>query len=185
MPLIDSLSESRSEGVRKIVQDNASLLIAYFFTFAAVALMWSLHNRIFGVLRAFNVRIFWLNLLFLSFIALLPWVSTLDILPSNIGGDNTGWSPTASFTYWTVLGTVQLSILLLAWQIHTNPQLLADPEENITRVQLLPGFLFTVTFYAVGVLSYVLRDVGPYLPLLLFPLSALIGRFAAREDAHG
>jgi uncharacterized membrane protein len=58
LPLIDSLSESRSEGVRKIVQDNASLLIAYFFTFAAVALMWSLHNRIFGVLRAFNVRIF-------------------------------------------------------------------------------------------------------------------------------
>jgi uncharacterized membrane protein len=185
LPLIDSLSESRSEGVAKTVQDNASLLIAFFFTFAVVALMWSLHNRVFGVLRAYNVRIFWLNLLFLSFVALLPWVSALDILPSNVGGDISGWSPTASLTYWTVLGTVQLSIFLLAWQIHTNPQLLADPEENITRVQLLRGFLFTVTFYAVGVLSYVLRDVGPYLPLLLFPLSALIGRFAAREDAHG
>lgn len=182
LPLIDSLSESRSEGVRKTVQDNGPLLIAFFFTFAVVAMMWSLHNRVFGLLRAYNVRIFWINLLFLSFVALLPWVSALDILPSNLGGDNTGWSPTASLTYWSVLGTVQLSIFLLAWQVHTHPQLLADPEETLTRGQLTRGWLFSLTFYAVGALSYVLRDVGPFLPLLLFPLSALIGHYAARED---
>jgi len=182
LPLIDSLSESRSEGVRKTVDDNGPLLIAFFFTFAVVAMMWSLHNRVFGLLRAYNVRIFWLNLLFLSFVALLPWVSALDILPSNLGGDNTGWSPTASLTYWSVLGTVQLSIFLLAWQVRRHPQLLADPEENITFGQLTRGWLFAVSFYAIGAFSYFFREIGPWLPLVIFPLSALIGHYAARED---
>jgi uncharacterized membrane protein len=182
LPLIDSLSEPRSEGVRKTVDDNGPLLIAFFFTFAVVAMMWSLHNRVFGLLRAYNVRIFWLNLLFLSFVALLPWVSALDILPSNLGGDNTGWSPTASLTYWSVLGTVQLSIFLLAWQVRRHPQLLADPEENITFGQLTRGWLFAVSFYAIGAFGYFFKEVGPWLPLVIFPLSALIGHYAARED---
>jgi uncharacterized membrane protein len=182
LPLIDSLNQSSSEGGKKIIQENIPMLIAFFFTFTIVALMWTLHNKVFGVLKRYDATIFWLNALFLALIALLPWVSALDIVPSAVGTDNAGWQPLASLVYWSTLGSVQLAISLIALHVAKHPELLAHPKERLTKVNLIRGFGFTAAFYAVGVLSYVFTDIGPYLPLLLIPASVLIGHWSSRYD---
>jgi len=182
LPLINSLDKFSKEGGKKIIQENIPMLIAFFFTFTIVALMWTLHNKVFGVLKRYDATIFWLNALFLSLIALLPWVSALDIVPSELGANAAGWEPLASLVYWSTLGSVQLAIALIAVHVAKHPELLAHVKEGMTRVNVIRGFGFTVTFYAVGVLSYFFGNVGPYLPLLLIPASIFIGRWSSRYD---
>jgi uncharacterized membrane protein len=185
LPLIDSLNESSKLGGKKIIEENIPMLIAFFFTFTIVALMWTLHNKVFGVLKRYDAPIFWLNALFLALIALLPWVSALDIVPSDVGPNISGWQPLASLVYWSTLGTVQLSVTLLAVYITKHPELLAHPDEKLTRVNIMRAVIFTVAFYLIGVVSFVVPDVGPYLPLILIPVSVVVGRWSSRYDRDG
>lgn len=182
LPLIDSLNQSATEGGEKIIRENIPMLIAFFFTFAIVALMWTLHNKVFGVLKRYDAKIFWLNALFLALIALLPWVSALDIVPSEVGPNVSGWQPLASLVYWTTLGSVQLCVALLAVYIIKHPELLAHPKESLTNVNVTRGFSFTIAFYAIGVFSYVFADIGPYLPLILIPVGVIVGRWSSSYD---
>ncbi len=182
LPLIDSLSESSKLGGEAIIRENVPMLIAFFFTFTIVALMWTLHNKVFGVLKRYDATIFWLNALFLSLIALLPWVSALDIVPSDVGPNISGWQPLASLVYWSTLGTVQLSVTLLAIYITKHPELLAHKDEGLTRVNVMRGVIFTVVFYGVGIISYAIPSVGPYFPLILIPISVVVGRWSSRYD---
>ena len=182
LPLIESLGQSATKGGEEIIRENLPMLIAFFFTFAIVALMWTLHNKVFGVLKRYDAIIFWLNALFLALIALLPWVSALDIVPSEIGPNFSGWQPLASLVYWATLGSVQLCVTLLAVYIIKHPELLAHPKESLTKVNVVRGFSFTIAFFVIGVLSYVFTEIGPYLPLVLIPITVVVGRWSSSYD---
>jgi uncharacterized membrane protein len=72
-------------------------LLAYFLSFAVVARLWLAHHRFFRSLHGFDPWLLRLNMIYLSFVALIPF--TTELL-SDHGGDSV-----APIVYATVIGT--------------------------------------------------------------------------------
>ena len=52
-------------------------LLAYFLSFAVISRLWLAHHRFFGSLRSFDPWLLRLNLVFLSFVGLIPFTTEL------------------------------------------------------------------------------------------------------------
>ena len=53
--------------------DLHSEIISFFISFAVIGRYWVAHHQFFGLLRAMDYRLVWLNLVYLAFIAFLPF----------------------------------------------------------------------------------------------------------------
>jgi TMEM175 potassium channel family protein len=71
-------------------------LLAYFLSFAVIARLWLAHHRFFATLERFDPWLLRLNLVFLAFVALIPFTTQLL---SDHGGD-----AVAPIVYATVIG---------------------------------------------------------------------------------
>jgi TMEM175 potassium channel family protein len=80
-------------------------LVAYFLSFAVVGRFWMVHHRFFQTLHRADARLTLLNMLFLSFVVLVPY--TTQLLGDH--GDDT----VAAVVYAAVLGFAGLCNLLL------------------------------------------------------------------------
>jgi len=61
----------------KLLGNNWDDFLAYFLSFAVLAFYWVAHHRLFGRVQRADHRLLYLNLIFLAFIALLPFPSEL------------------------------------------------------------------------------------------------------------
>jgi uncharacterized membrane protein len=59
------------------LRDRSDEFFAYGLSFAVIGSLWIDHHRFFGGLRAFDGRLMGLNLLYLAFVALVPFSSSL------------------------------------------------------------------------------------------------------------
>jgi uncharacterized membrane protein len=82
--------------ITRRVLENWPDLLAYFLSFAVIGRFWMAHHRFFSTLKSFDGRLMGLNLLYLSFVVLVPF--TTELL-----GDHGGDTVTA-VVYATVLG---------------------------------------------------------------------------------
>ena len=69
---MDLLPES-GQSAWDVVSGNWGPLVAFLFTFAVVAIMWSAHNRVLNGIVAYDAALFWLNVAWLAGIVVLPW----------------------------------------------------------------------------------------------------------------
>ncbi len=83
------------------LRDEHNALIAYIITFVVVGRVWIVHHQFVGALRRFDGPLIWLTLLYLSFIAVLPFTSEL------IGNYGSHWE--ASTIYAASLAGVLFS----------------------------------------------------------------------------
>ncbi|MFF0988928.1 TMEM175 family protein [Kocuria nitroreducens] len=91
---------------------HLSPFLAYVLSFAVIGTAWMSHHRRFTVIRRYDRRLQWLNLLSLFFVALLPMPTSLL---SDYGGGSSPW-PVA--LYAAVTAAVYASLNLLwahAW----------------------------------------------------------------------
>jgi len=51
--------------------------ITFIFTFLIVGVFWVAHHRIFGIVRAVDSKLLWLNILYLMFIVLIPFPASI------------------------------------------------------------------------------------------------------------
>ena len=67
--------------------ERGAEFFAYFLSFAVVGRFWMAHHRIFGSIARFDTRLVVINLVYLAFIALVPFTS--EVL-GNYSGDSVG-----------------------------------------------------------------------------------------------
>jgi TMEM175 potassium channel family protein len=145
---------------------------SYFIGFAVIGLFWVGHHYFFASLRGFDGRMLWLNLLYLSFIGLLPFTTALL-------GDY-GDDPTAVVAYAINVGMAGLSdalMVIVALGAHLlEPEMQARGRELIAR-----NFVAPVVFFASIPLAYVDTSLAKYSWLLL----AIVPRFLSRAGVWG
>jgi uncharacterized membrane protein len=69
---------NHSEDVWNGILRQRGDLFAYALSFAVLGRLWIAHHRFFSVLDRFDGRLMWLNLLYLAFVAIVPYTS--DVL---------------------------------------------------------------------------------------------------------
>jgi uncharacterized membrane protein len=140
---------------------------SYFIGFAVIGLFWVGHHYFFDSLRGFDGRMLWLNLLYLSFIGLLPFSTALL---GDFGND-----PTALTAYAINVALAGLAdALMVVVALRANliePAMLAPRGELITRTLIPPA-----VFLASIPLAYADADLAKYSWLLL----AIVPRVLAR-----
>ncbi|HEV7459090.1 MAG TPA: TMEM175 family protein [Solirubrobacteraceae bacterium] len=145
---------------------------SYFIGFAVIGLFWVGHHYFFDSLRGFDGRMLWLNLLYLSFIGLLPFSTALL---GDFGDD-----PIALTAYAVNVALAGLAdALMVAVALRANllePDMQARGGELIGR-NLLPPAVFLVSIP----IAYLDTDLAKYSWLLI----AIVPRVLSRSGMWG
>ena len=169
LPLVDLLPGS-GESAWDVVSGNVGPLVAFVFTFAVVAIMWSAHNRVLNGIVDYDAPMFWLNVGWLAGIVLLPWFSNLygstEMLGT--GADGTG----AGAVYWSTLAYISLIGWGMSIHLRRHPELEADPgDAALLGRGAARGLVFAGWFLLTAAMSVVAPSVASWLPLGIIPLS--------------
>ena len=143
-----------SEEVSGFLQQALPQLVVYAAAFMVIGTFWLRHHRMFMLCRAVDGRMLILNLVFLAFVALLPF-------PTDLLGDVQSTSTVIAFC--AVAGTATLCESGLWRHLHRHRELLLPdiPGERIAS-------LMTWRFWSLGVF------VIPILVSLFFPRIAVL-----------
>jgi uncharacterized membrane protein len=141
---------------------------SYFIGFAVIGLFWVGHHYFFNSLRGFDGRLLWLNLLYLSFIGLLPFSTALL---GDFGNDPSALTAYAINVALAGLADALMVVVALRADL-LEPQMQARGGELIAR-NLLPPAVFLASIP----LAYVDTDLAKYSWLLL----AIVPRIMARS----
>ena len=143
-------------------------LFAYALSFAVIGRFWLVHHRFFGEVTAFDSRLIWLNLFYLSWIVLIPF-------SSQVLGDYGGTAAAEVLYAGNLVGVVLSGTLLFADAQRAGLTRTASEEAREGRRHaLLIALIFAVSIPV----ALVNPDLAPYCWLVLFlvPVAGRIGR---------
>lgn len=191
LPIVGIRPAHGEETIWQVISDNSGQLTAFFLTFIIVAVMWRIHNRIFSQLAGFDDAIFWLNLLWLVLIAILPWSSSMygsgmdSFQAANggrdwfSGGEGLGG---VGLVYWLNLAGISIVGGLVSVHARRTPDLVdADAQRFFANTPLvrMRGFIFGVYMISIGIMTVFLPMIAVWMPFGFF----LIGYFLRRQEA--
>jgi uncharacterized membrane protein len=133
-------------------------LLAYAISFAVIARFWLVHHSFFSEVRAFDSQLIALNMLYLGFLVLIPFSST-------VLGDYGGQLP-AVVVYSTNLAAVVLIGQWMSWDARRAGLTTIDAET--ARENMIRGGFIAGVFLASIVVALFDASVAPFLWLLLF-----------------
>lgn len=172
--LPDSLTTA--DGAKSVTNDQLEQAVAnlyryflgYGIGFLVLGAYWVVHHHTFQYIKRYDARLLWINIIFLMFVAFLPFPTSL------IG--QFGDEPFAVCFYAiSVAVTGFLSSAL--WIYATYHHQLVDPtlEPQIIRYNTIRGFVSVAVFLvSIPVALFVSPQLGEYMWLLLFFLRALL-----------
>jgi uncharacterized membrane protein len=149
--------------------------VAWIISFFVLAIFWFSHHRLFHHLRIVDGKLLWLNILYLSFVSLMPFSSALA-----------GEYPRMLFSQWFYSSTMILLALLglLKYRyVFRHPELWATP----VTVGFYRGARFrslglvVVALVAVGI-TMVVPGSGNAAFMLMIPISILSRRVEQRSE---
>jgi TMEM175 potassium channel family protein len=157
-------------------------LFAYLLSFLVLALNWVFHHRKFRVIRSYDGGLIWINLVFLLFVALLPFPTSVLSEYGNTGGAGV-------VLYAAEVGILAALQTWLWWYAerhgHLDPQVTPRLAAYIARANLLPALLFWLSipvFVLVPGLPGVI--IGYVLWGLTWPVGSLVDRWGATARAQ-
>ena len=150
--------------------------VSYFIGFAVIGLFWVCHHYFFDSLRGFDGRLLWLNLLYLSFIGLLPFSTALL---GDFGND-----PTALTAYAINVGLAGLAdALMLTAALRAH---LLEPDKQARGAQLLARDLTApAVFFASIPLAYADTSLAKYSWLLIAIVPRVLTRVGVFRPRRG
>jgi uncharacterized membrane protein len=150
--------------------------VSYFIGFAVIGLFWVGHHYFFDSLRGFDDRLLWLNLLYLSFIGLLPFSTALL---GDFGNDRT-----AVTAYAINVGLAGLAdALMLTVALRAG---LLEPEKQARGAQLLARDLIAPVVFFVSIpIAYADTDLAKYSWLLLAIVPRVLTRLGVFRPGRG
>jgi uncharacterized membrane protein len=179
LPLADIAIPQEDTSVWMVLNGRLGEVITFLFTFFVVAVMWRLHNRIFNVLVAYDMPIFWLNMLWLAVIVFLPVTSSLYGVGKETGSSwSSGSLSGAGLLYWLSLAAISGLGTFMAWHVRKNPHLV--DARALTGIQTLSwharyrGAAYAGYFVLIGVVSLFAPEISAWMPLGLIPLGRVM-----------
>jgi uncharacterized membrane protein len=173
---IDVPTLGRGEKLDHALSNLGDNIVSYFIGFAVIGLFWVGHHYFFNSLRGFDGRLLWLNLLYLSFIGLLPFSTALL---GDYGND-----PTALVTYAinvALAGLADTMMVVVALRAGLlEPAMQTRGSELIGRNLVAP-----LVFFASIPLAYVDTDLAKYSWLLIALLPRLLTRWRVWRPGWG
>ena len=171
LSIVDIRRTSDAESVWDVITQHGGQIGSFCFTFVIVGVMWLAHNRILNQMRGYDGTIFWLNLIWLLFIAILPWPATMFGV-SLVFGSQQSVSDHAGvgLFYWGTLAIISALGGLIGRHARRRPELL-DPDHPIDPHGQMRAWLYASTFLVIGVASVFWPIAASWLPLVLVALS--------------
>ena len=121
LPLIEIEGPAPGETVWHVIADNWGQIFAFLLSFVIVVVMWTVHNRVFNVMRMYDGTILWLNIGWMLAIAFLPWPTAMYGTAGNstdIGAGGVG------LLYWLNLALISGLGSLIGYHAARHPELL-------------------------------------------------------------
>jgi uncharacterized membrane protein len=176
LPLIGIAGPKPGETVWQIIADNWGQIFAFLLSFVIVVVMWTVHNRVFNVLRMYDNTILWLNLAWMLAIAFLPWPTAMYGTAGNstdIGAGGVG------LLYWLNLAVISGLGSLIAYHAAHHPELLEPGASTRGWLQQSPrarlrGAVITSYFVVIGVISEFIPQYAGWIALGLIPLGRIL-----------
>ena len=155
--------------------DLRSEVISFFISFAVIGRYWVAHHQMFGLLRAMDYTLVWINLLYLGFIAFLPF-------PTDVLG-NYFENPISVATYALAVAVVSGLEVIQFRHAYRAGLLLREMPEPVYRwgvlASSLPVALFVLSV-PIAFLSTVAAVVVWFLPA---PTQLVLNRLRPAEAA--
>lgn len=171
VPEIDP-SRAVSELPRQIAALQPSLM-TFFISFIVIGIYWISHHRYFGYIKRYDSRLLLLNLMFLFFIACMPFLASL------LG--HYVFVPIALIAYTMAIAALGLSMALIWWYASHNHRLVDSKlDADFIRTTNIRLFVAPIMFLVAVPFAY----VSAAAVIMVWWLSPLIVIAATRLLSH-
>ena len=174
LPLVD-IKATDGESIWQLISDNSSQIIAFWFSFLILSVLWLKHNQVFNSMRAFDGTIFWLNSLWMALIVFLPWPTALY---GSLNDGQLNEIQGIGLLYWWTLALISGVGWLVAIHAWQKPELL---EESVllerhegSGLKKYRGASFVSAFLLIGLAAEFSPQLVPYLSLGMIPMDLLL-----------
>ena len=172
---------SPSESVWSVISANGGQIGSFCFAFIIVGVMWLAHNRILNHMRGYDGTIFWLNLVWLLLIAILPWPTTMYGVSLVFGNaDAVSDYAGVGLFYWGTLAAISAVGGLIGLHSRRRPALL-DPDSPLETHGQGRAWAFSLFFLVIGVVSVFSPVWATWLPFGLIVLAIVFRRIRSIE----
>lgn len=190
LPLIEIEGPAPGETVWQVIADNWGQIFAFLISFLIVVIMWTVHNRVFNVMRMYDGTILWLNLGWMLAIAFLPWPTAMYGTASSAEDIGVGG---VGLLYWFNLAVISGLGSLIAYHAAHHPDLLEPGATSRgwlaqSRRARLRGAVITAYFVVIGFVSEIIPEYAGWIALGLVPLGRFLRDRPTPADgsvAHG
>lgn len=152
----------------RLVRELIPNILSYVISFLVIATFWLAHHRLFRYIRRYDHRLLWLNLIFLMFVAFLPF-------PTGILG-RYGNTFFAVVFYVVIQITIGL-LLTLLWDHATRGHRLVDPDldPRLVREQLSRNLAVPLIFALSLGVAAINSTAGKLFWLLVLAIRPIVG----------
>jgi len=155
--------------LRSSLDELVAPLLSYFLSFYVVGVYWFAHHRLWHFIHRIDARFLGLNMILLSFVALLPF-------PTDLIGKY-GNTTEATVIYATVVSCTGIASTMLWWYASRHNRLLRpDTPASYTRIALLRGATVPIVFGLSIPIAFVDADLAKYFWILLWPIHVWLSR---------
>lgn len=168
------LPDGNLEDFRQVWVDASQKFDYWIISFLVIGASWVLHHDVLSLLKRTNTLFLWLNLIFLMFIAFMPWPTWL----LGIYGDE----PLAVVLFSGVIGMAGFMIAI-QWFYAARGSRLTDKGVNLKTMKATTFLILRIPL--VAVISIALAFVNTHLALWIWVLHAVLGyviRRAFKEE---
>jgi len=155
----------------------AASLYSFGISFAVIGLFWLGHHAIFRYITALDRRLIMINLLFLGFIALLPYPTRLLSRP-------TGTPHVAPIVFYAACSAAAGLCEGAIWLYATRPGSgLADPSAAAVRLHFALRIARVPAVFLISIpIAFVTPENTPYIWILIVLAGVVINRFSPVPD---
>lgn len=160
-----SLSETAIENALYAILPNFYVLV---LSFVLLGLFWNIHHRAFSHMKYINGTLLWINLIWLLFIVLVPFSSSLV-------GDYGSYPITHAIFNINLLGIA--FFLYFNWHFAERSDFIHEKVDtaHITVIKRVNALFIGIAFLAL-ILSYIIPHWSEMAYLLIIPLEFIIKR---------
>ncbi len=143
--------------------------LSFLVSFMVVGIYWTSHHRYFRYIKRYDSRLILLNMLFLLFIALMPFVASL------LGGF--GFTTVGIIAYAAAVALTGMTISALWWYASANHRLVEpDLDDQFIRTRNLVALVGPLVFFA----SIPFALINPFYSMIIWWMSPLASIAALR-----
>jgi uncharacterized membrane protein len=157
--------------------------IGFIISFIFIGLYWTIHHRMFGFVTSYDKKLLVLNLIFLFFIALLPFSTGFY---SEYAGPMVRKNLKTPLAFYALNFAAVGFINYLMWRHVSNPKLkLTDPPIDSATLKMAKfrAFLVPTVFLSILPIAFLTNIwIAIYMPMLIPVISRIVKKRASKKN---